>query len=119
MSGSPPSDPREGDRLIYVGLLGAAVAGVTQLGEKTDLNIPLTVEVIAFAVAIPLLAVAFITEHVRLSGTQVPRWRDLIGILGSFAAVVGLSAMFFNFGVAPGAVFLACSVVGIVLVRRL
>src|SRR5690348_365811 len=118
-SEQPESNPRDSDRLIYAGLLGLAAAGVIQLSDKNDLNLALTVEVIAFAIAIPLLAVGLITDYARRSGTVIPPWRDLIGILGSLAAVVGLGGLFFNFGVAPGAIFAACCVVGIVLVRML
>lgn len=115
----PHETPRDADRLIFAGLLGLAAAGTLQLGDKTDLSLALTVEVIAFAVAIPLLAVGLVTDYARRAGTAIPAWRDLVGLAGSFAAVVGLGAQFFNFGVAPGAVFACFVVVGIVLVRLL
>jgi hypothetical protein len=119
MTESPEPHPRDADRLIYAGLLGLSAAAVIQLSEKSDLNLALTVEVTAFAVALPLLAVGLVTDYARRAGTFIPPWRDLIGILGSLAAIVGLGALFFNFGIAPGAVFAALCFIGFVLVRML
>jgi hypothetical protein len=119
MSESSESHPREADRLIYAGLLGLAAAGVIQLSDKSDLDIALTIEVWAFAVAIPLLAVGLITDYARRAGTSIPSWRDLIGLAGSLAAVVGLGGLFFHFGTTPGVLFAVCCVVGFVLVRLL
>jgi hypothetical protein len=119
MADSPQPVPREADRLIYAGLLGLAAAAVIQLSEKSDLDLPQIVEIYSFAVAIPLLAVGLITDYARREGTSIPPWRDLIGVTGSLASVVGLGALFFHFQVGTGAVFAAACVLGIILVRRL
>jgi hypothetical protein len=112
-------DTRESDRLIFAGLLGLAAAGVIQLSDKAELAPAQLVEVYAFAVAIPLLAVGLVTDYARRAGTAIPPWRDLVGFLGCCAAVVGLAALLFHLGPGPGITFLACTVVGFVLVRRL
>lgn len=116
---TPEAPTHDADRLIYAGLLGLAAAGVIQLSDKSDLNWPQFIEVCAFAVAMPLLAVALISDYARRAGTHVPRWRDLIGPLGALAAVVGVGALFFHFGLVPGGVFTAGALLGFVLIRRL
>src|SRR5262245_40114403 len=119
MPTSPDSHPRDADRLIFAGLLGLAAAGVIQLSDKSELSLCQFVEVCAFAVAIPLLAVGLITDYARRAGTHIPAWRDALGALGALAAVVGLGGLFFHFGVAPGAVFAGTAVAGFVLIRLL
>lgn len=118
MSDSPGHE-RDADRLIFAGLLGLAAAAVIQLSDKTEFAPAQLVEVYAFAAAIPLLAVGLVTDYARRAGTHIPPWRDLVGFLGCLAAVVGLAALFFHFGLGPGCAFLGCSAVGFVLVRRL
>lgn len=114
-----PQPTQDADRLIYAGLLGLAAAGVIQLSDKSDLDWPLFIEVCAFALAMPLLAVALISDYAKKAGTRVPRWREALGPLGALAAVVGIGALFFHFGPVPGGVFAAGAVLGVVLVRRL
>lgn len=117
---SPPDPhPREADRLIYAGLLGLAVATVVQLGDKADLNWCHYAAVYAFALAIPLLAVGLVTDYARRSGTPIPPWRDRLGLLGAGAAVGGLVALFFHFGVGAGVVFSLGCFAGFWLVRSL
>ena len=119
MADAPDPNPREADRLIYAGLLGLAAASVIQLGDKDELSPPQLVEVYAFAVAIPLLAVGLVTDYARRAGTPIPAWRDALGVLAAGAAVVGLAALFFHFQFGAGVAFAAVCVVGIVLVRLL
>ena len=119
MADAPDTNPREADRLIYAGLLGLAAASVIQLGDKDELGTAQLVEVSAFAIAIPLLAVGLITDYARRAGTPIPAWRDALGVLAAGAAVVGLGALFFHFHFAVGVSFVAACVVGIVLVRLL
>jgi hypothetical protein len=119
MSASPDPHPREADRLIFAGLLGLSAAGVIQLSDKSDLDLAQLVEVYAFAVAIPLLAVGLITDYARRAGTHIPTWRDALGAIGALAAVVGLGGLFFHFGIGPGVVFAAGVLVGFVLIRLL
>ncbi len=114
-----PAPEREADRLIFAGLLGLAAAGVIQLSDKSDLAAAQLVEVYAFAVAIPLLAVGLVTDYARRAGETIPLWREALGLLGAVAAVVGLGALFFHFGTGPGVVFVAVTVLGVVLVRLL
>ena len=116
---SEPAPEREADRFIFAGLLGLAAAGVIQLSDKDALSLPLLVEVCAFALAIPLLAVGLVTDYARRAGTSIPLWREALGLLGALAAVVGLGALFFHFGLVPGAVFAAAALLGVVLVRLL
>src|SRR5262245_25816766 len=99
--------PREADRLIYAGLLGLAVAGVLQLVDKDASDLPLLVGAYCFAAAMPLLAVGLVTDYARRTGTNVPRWRDVIGVFGAVATVVGLGALLLHFGVGVCAVFAA------------
>lgn len=115
---SPPSHSRDAERLIYAGLLGLTAASITQL-NVSELSAAQTVEVYAFALAIPLLAVGLVTDYARREGTVVPPWRDALGFLGCFAAVVGLAALFFHFGVGPGLLFSVGSLCGFALIRML
>ena len=119
MPDSPDTNPREADRFIYGGLLGLAAAAVIQLSDKDELGTAQLVEVYAFAVAIPLLAIGLVTDYARRSGTSIPAWRDAIGVLAAVAAVVGLGALFFHFQVGVGVLFAAACVVGFFLIRLL
>jgi hypothetical protein len=119
MPDSPDSHARDADRLIFAGLLGLAAAGAIQLSDKSDLDLGQLIEVYAFAVAIPLLAVGLITDYARRAGTHIPPWRDALGLLGAGAAVVGLAGLFFHFGIGPGVVLVSGVVIGIILVRLL
>src|SRR5262245_32318421 len=111
--------PRDADRLIYAGLLGLSAAAVIQMADKEGLNTPQMVAGYFFALAIPLLAVGLITDYARRGGTFIPWWRDLLGLAGALAAVVGLGALFFHFGIGPGVIFALGCVVGLILVRLL
>ena len=119
MSDAPDTNPREADRLIYAGLLGLAAAAVIQLGDKDELSLSQLVEVYAFAIAIPLLAVGLITDYARRAGTSIPAWRDAIGVIAAVAAVVGMGALFFHFQLGVGLAFAAVCIFGIILVRLL
>jgi hypothetical protein len=119
MADSPDHHPRDADRLIYAGLLGLTAAAVIQLSDKGDLNTPQLVGVYSFAVAAPLLAVGLVTDYARRAGAPISGWRDLIGVGGALAAVVGFGALYFHFGVGVGAVYSAGCILGLILVRQL
>jgi hypothetical protein len=112
MKEQPEGHSREGDRLIYAGLLGLAGASVLQLSDQHDLTTGQFVAVYAFAGAIPLLAVGLITDYARRAGSPVPQWRGAVGILGALGAVVGFGALFFHFGIVAGTLFAAAVVLG-------
>ena len=117
-----PSDPnpREADRLIFAGLLGLAVAGVFQMMEKGgELDIPQQVAVYAFALAAPLLAVGLITDYARRAGKMIPKWHDIIVVVGGFSSVIGFGALFFHFGFVVGVIFAGGCILGLLLVRGL
>jgi hypothetical protein len=111
--------PREADRLIFAGLLGLTAAGVIQLIDKGELSLAQEVGIYAFATAIPLLALGLVTDYARRAGKPIPAWRELLSLMGSLAAVVGLGAFFFHFGLGPGITFAVGSVLGFFLVRSL
>lgn len=119
MSEVPESQPRQADRLIYAGLLGLSVAGVFQLVGKETMSEPLLVGAYFFASAVPLLAAGLVTDYARRAGIDVPKSRDVMGLLGAGGAVAGLGSLFFHFGVGPCLVYAAGCVIGFVLVRRL
>jgi len=119
MAEAPEPQPREADRLIYAGLLGLAAASVLQLIDKEASDVPLLVGAYCFAAAMPLLAVGLITDYARRAGADVPRWRDMIGVLGAVAAVAGLGALLLHFGVGVCAVFAAGCILGFILIRQL
>jgi hypothetical protein len=116
MSEAPEVKKREANQLIYAGLLGLSAAAIIQLSDKADLSQAQLVEVCAFALAIPLLAVGFITQYARQSGF-VSAWHDGVGIGGVIAAVVGLTALLFHLGIVPGTLFLGAGVLCFVIVR--
>lgn len=119
MAGSPRSEHHEADRLMYAGLLGLVAAGVIQLFEKDNLTPALLVAVYAFASAMPLLTCGLLADYARKAGRVVPPLHTLVGGLGILAAVVGISASFFHFGLGPGAVFVAGAMFCLLLTRRL
>ena len=48
---------------------------------------PLLAGAYCLAAAMALLAVGLSTHHAHRAGADVPRWRDVIGVLGALAAV--------------------------------
>jgi hypothetical protein len=117
----PADHAREGDRLIYGGLLGLAVAGSLQMiDKKTESSLPLEVAAYAFAASLPLLAVSLIAELVRHTSprpTPLPAWRQFVGLLSALGAVTGLAALFFHLGTGPGVAFIVSVVLAAILVR--
>src|SRR5262245_38618355 len=116
MSEQPGTHSREGNRLIYAGLLGLAAASVLQLVDQHVLTQGLLVALYAFAASIPLVAVGLINDYARRAGATIPRWRDAVGFLGAFGAVVGFGALFFHFDMVIGIVFAVAVALGFIVV---
>jgi hypothetical protein len=119
MTETPETHAREADRLIYAGLLGLSVAALLQLLDQAALDTPLSTGVYCFAGAVPFLAVGLITDYARRAGTEIPTWRDVVGILGALTAVTGLGALLLHFGVGVCVVFASGCVIGFILIRGL
>jgi hypothetical protein len=108
---------REGERrnqLTYSALLGVAVFAIIQLLPLAQLDAPLTISAISFAVSVPCLAgTVYIITTARRSDHEYDvetRWTflmDLAGILLSFAGIAGL---FWHLWWVAGVLFVVCSV---------
>jgi hypothetical protein len=105
--------------VIYAGLLGLAAAAVLQFVDKEPSGMAFLVAAYCFAAAMPLLGVGLVTDYARRSGTDVPKWRDMIGLFGALAAVTGLGALLLNFGVGVCLVYASGCALGLLLVRSL
>jgi hypothetical protein len=120
-SEAPGRNPREADRLIYVGLLGLGAAAVIQLIDKdvSEFDLAQSIGLYGFAISIPLLAAALVADYARQASIRVSGIYDLVGFLGSACAVGGFGSMFFHFGIGQGLTFVACAFLAFVLIRRL
>jgi hypothetical protein len=100
--------------LIYGGLIGIAVVMVQPLVAARSLDVSARISVIAFAVAIPLLAALVMVnrqETFRRRRTQSVSVAIAQGIAQS-AAFVGIVAGFWHIYWIAGVVFLAAALVG-------
>jgi hypothetical protein len=101
---------------MYSGLLGISTVAMTQILPITPLDRALRVAVFAFAVAIPLLAGSIMAEREK---TRTPINIDtslelVMNLASMLASVVGVTSIFFHFGVLVGVVFLAFSIFAVV-----
>lgn len=102
------------------GPLAVCIAATIQLSTMGDLDRSLSVAIVAFAIAIPLLsgALLIISSHTRL-GIALEWWaRGVIVFAGLVASAVGVGALFSHFGTGPLWIFILCSVLGLATWRR-
>jgi hypothetical protein len=103
--------------LIYGGLIAIALVMVQPLIAAPSLDLPATISVIAFAIAIPLLAALVSVnrqEAFRRSRTRSVSVRIAHGVAQA-AAFVGIVAGFWHLDPIAGAAFLAASLVGLLV----
>jgi hypothetical protein len=103
------------DGLIYAGLIAGCVALAQPLLTAPSLDLPAAIAVVAFAVAIPLLAaLLMVTQHeaFRRRRADVPLVMIAKG-LAQGAAVVGLVAAFWHILWVAGLALLVSALVGL------
>jgi hypothetical protein len=101
--------------LIYAGLIGVGVVIIQPFLTATSLDLPATVSVVAFSVAIPILAALLLLneeEAFRRRATN-SRFVDAAKAAAQLLAFVGVVAAFWNILWIAGAGILAAAVVGL------
>jgi hypothetical protein len=104
------------DLLTYSGLLGISTVAMTQILPISPLDRALRVAVFAFAVAIPMLAASIAVDSER-AGAPInidTHWEYVMKQAGMLASFIGVTSIFFHFGVFAGVVFLAISIFAVV-----
>jgi hypothetical protein len=101
--------------LIYGGLIGIGVVIIQPFLTATSLDLPARVSVVAFSVAIPILAALLLLneeEAFRRRATN-SRFVDVAKAAAQLCAFVGVVAAFWNIQWIAGAGILAAAVVGL------
>jgi hypothetical protein len=101
------------DNLIYGGLIAGSVAIVQPFMNASTLDLPATIAVVSFAVAIPLLAALLMLNQQeafrqRLIGMRLV---SIAKIVGQGLAVLGMAAAFWHVSWIAGAGLLASALV--------
>ena len=83
------------DRLVFAALLGVSSIAVIEFLQFPELDTALTISLLCFSLAIPLLAmgtfmVAFVNVY---EAPREPLWFGALQAIGELAAVVGLGAL--------------------------
>jgi hypothetical protein len=96
--------------LEYSALLGVSVVGVMQLLQVPQLDLPLYISVIAFAVAIPMLTYGvYQVRWLQQYRYHIPSpWIDGMGWFAMLASLLGLIGIFWHFWWVAGTLFILC-----------
>jgi cobalamin synthase len=102
-------------RLIYGGLIGVGVVIMQPFLTAESLDLPATICVVAFAIAIPLLAALVLLNEQEAFRRRATRSRfvDLVKAIAQMAAVVGVLAAFWHIQWIAGLAVLAAAIVGL------
>ncbi len=106
--------PVSQDRFIASGLIGVSLL-VLQVFLYTGLSdLSVTVSVIAFAVAIPMLAIFVLT--ITVAGPMPDSKRlDLLFYTGILAAAIGVAASFFHVSPLAGIIFVVSGIISVII----
>jgi uncharacterized membrane protein len=115
LSGEAGEESVRQQGVIYGGLVGVAVLMIQPFLSATSLDVSAKISVIAFAVAIPLLAAL-----VMVNRQEVFRRRRttsvtavIAQVVAQMAAVVGIAAAFWHINWVAGVCFMATALVGV------
>jgi hypothetical protein len=86
------------DSLVYAGLIAGCVAFMQPFLTATTLDLPATIAVVSFAVAIPLLAaLLMVNQHAAFRHRRVDlRVLTITKVAGQVLAVLGVAAAFWH-----------------------
>jgi hypothetical protein len=103
------------DNLIYAGLIAGCVALVQPFLVAPSLDLPATISVLAFAVAIPLLAaLLMVSQHERFRHRPAGlRVLTITKTAAQGAAIIGIAAAFWHIVWAAGLAILVSALVGV------
>jgi hypothetical protein len=103
------------DQLLFAGLAGLSIGTVLQLVDKQpELDRPLGVALLCFAVALPMLVSSFLMEAIR-SGDEKRLGRKLFDLAGVLAAIAGTSLLVFHLNTLVGVAFLGSTFFSVVV----
>lgn len=105
------------DNLIYGGLIGIGVFMVQPLITAVSLDVPAKICIVAFALAIPLLAVLVMINQLRSTyhSAAVPRYLNVAKVVAQTSAFVGVIAAFWHVLWLAGVVVLLSGIAGVVV----
>ncbi len=100
---------------MYTGFIGTAVVAFIQLLQITTLDLPLYMGLIAFAVAIPLLAGSLFCDNTKANyPTNIETWLErAMNVVGLLATYVGISCLFWHFSLVAAFIFFLVSIVAL------
>lgn len=100
--------------LVYSALLGLSVVAVVQLAPLTELDLPLTVSVLCFALAVPALsATVYIIQSERRSDYAYEvetRWTFVMDLAGLLLSLMGIAGLFWHLWWVAGVLFVLSGV---------
>jgi hypothetical protein len=100
---------------VYTGFIGTAVVAFIQLLQITILDLPLWVGLIAFAVAIPLLAGSLFCDNrkAHYPTNMETWWERAMNVVGMLATYVGITCLFWHFSFVAALIFFLASIVAL------
>jgi uncharacterized membrane protein HdeD (DUF308 family) len=103
------------DRLVYAALLGVSSIAVIEFLQFPKLDTALTISLICFAVAMPLLAMGIfiIALTNQYQAQREPLWFGTLELLGVLAAFFGLGAMLWHLHWIAATLFCAATLVAV------
>lgn len=105
------------DSLIYGGLIGICVVIMQPFIAATSLDVPFKICIVAFSLAIPMLAVLIMLTQVQSLHhyASYPGYLVIARIVGQVSAFIGVIAAFWHMLWIAGVVVLVSGVVGLAL----
>jgi len=117
----------EGINLLFVGLTGFISVALIQLLtiEVDQVDLFLTIALYCFSMALPLCVFFILTTDSQFGSAQnnepvpAPQWYFILSILTVLVGFLGIAALFGHFSLTLGIVFLATSVLALIVQDRL
>ncbi len=119
------SEPKSGQQLAWYGedkLVNGGLIGISLLITQAFISlgkydIPATISIFAFSIAIPFLACNVIATHVLASDNKNPETRgtDFLFWAGIIASVIGIDATFWHVSWIAGVLLLISGIIGLAI----
>jgi len=103
--------------VTYGGLIAIGVVILQALISAQSLDLPLLISILAFAIALPLLAVMVLVNHAQASYryASYPKYLTVVILLGQGGAFIGVLAAFWHISWIAAALLLVSGGIGLVV----
>lgn len=103
--------------VVYGGLIAIGVVILQALISAQSLDLPLLISILAFAIALPLLAVMVLVNHAQASYryASYPKYLTVVILLGQGGAFIGVLAVFWHISWIAAILLLISGGIGLVV----